>query len=470
MIFGFTLKENKLNPSLPSGFEERWGKKLLLKKQLIKVSEKNFIKFGAEPLETPSFEYTENIGSFLAEDEDNPMSDIFSFEDRDKTISLKYDLSSPLARFYAQNNQELPSIYKRYAIQNVFRNEKSGNARFREFTQADCDIVGNVNPAQANAELCNLVASTLIECGLKKDQFTINVSNRKIIQGLIQDLKIPANKEIKVMRAIDKLDKPDFGIKGVEDLLKKERKDKSGAITKGADLNDDQVSKILNFLKIKDLKKLKQDFKNPITQEGIKELEDLFEVLDFGNYSELVKTNFTIVRGLAYYDGFCIETNLNFKTTNNKGKEIDIGSVCSGGQYNKLISRFKGVDIPGTGVSIGVDRLLFAMSQINQVQLDDQKPVIVCVMDEKYLKNYYEILDILRKNNINSEIFLDSKKNLGKQLTYANKRGCPIAVICGENEFKDSKITLKNLLGIKGEDNQITFSKENLVNEIKKFI
>ena len=463
-------EKNKLIPGLPSGFEDRWNKTLILKKRLLKVIENNFIKYGFDPLETPSFEIAENIGSFLAEDDNNPMSDVFSFNDGEKNITLRYDLSSPLARFVAQNNQELPSIYKRYAIQNVFRNEKSGNARFREFTQADCDIVGNVNPAQANAELCNLVASTLIECGLKKDQFTINVSNRKIIQGLIQDLKIPANKEIKVMRAIDKLDKPDFGIKGVEDLLKKERKDKSGATTKGADLNDDQVSKILNFLKIKDLKKLKQDFKNPITQEGIKELEDLFEVLDFGNYSELVKTNFTIVRGLAYYDGFCIETNLNFKTTNNKGKEIDIGSVCSGGQYKKLISRFKGVDIPGTGVSIGVDRLLFAMSQINQVQLDDQKPVIVCVMDEKYLKNYYEILDILRKNNINSEIFLDSKKNLGKQLTYANKRGCPIAVICGENEFKDSKITLKNLLGIKGEDNQITFSKENLVNEIKKFI
>ncbi len=463
-------EKNKLIPGLPSGFEDRWNKTLILKKRLLKVIENNFIKYGFDPLETPSFEIAENIGSFLAEDDSNPMSDVFSFNDGEKNITLRYDLSSPLARFVAQNNQELPSIYKRYAIQNVFRNEKSGNARFREFTQADCDIVGNVNPAQANAELCNLVASTLIECGLKKDQFTINVSNRKIIQGLIQDLKIPADKEIKVMRAIDKLDKPDFGIKGVEDLLKKERKDKSGAITKGADLNYDQVSKILNFLKIKDLKKLKQDFKNTLTQEGIKELEDLFEVLDFGNYSELVKTNFTIVRGLAYYDGFCIETNLNFKTTNSKGKEIDIGSVCSGGQYNKLISRFKGVDIPGTGVSIGVDRLLFAMSQINQVQLDDQKPVIVCVMDEKYLKNYYEILDTLRKNNINSEIFLDSKKNLGKQLTYANKRGCPIAVICGENEFKDNKITLKNLLGVKGEDNQITFSKENLVNEIKKYI
>ncbi len=463
-------KEKKLIPGLPSGFEDRWNKKLILKKRLIKVIEKNFIKYGFDPLETPSFEVSENIGSFLAEDDSNPMSDVFLFNDGEKNITLRYDLSSPLARFVAQNNQELPSIYKRYAIQNVFRNEKAGNARYREFTQADCDIVGNVNPAQANAELCNLISGTLIDCGLKKDQFIINVSNRKIVQGIIKDLKISDDKQIKVMRAIDKLDKPGFGLKGVEDLLKKERKDKSGAITKGADLDNDQVDKILDFLKIKDLNKLKQSFKNPITQEGIKELEELFEVLNFGNYLDQVKTNFTIVRGLAYYDGFCVETNLNFKAKNNKGKEVDIGSICSGGQYNKLISRFKGVDIPGTGVSIGVDRLLFAMMQLDQIKVDEQKPVIVCVMDEKYLNDYYKILESLRKNNINSEIFLDSKKNLGKQLTYANKRQCSVAVICGENEFKDNTITLKNLLGAKGENNQVTFPKENLINEIKKFI
>ncbi len=463
-------KENKLIPGLPSGFEDRWNKKLLLKKKLLKVIEKNFIKYGFDPLETPSFEISENIGSFLAEDDNNPMSDVFTFNDGEKNITLRYDLSSPLARFVAQNNQELPSIYKRYAIQNVFRNEKSGNARYREFTQADCDIVGNVNPAQANADLCNLISNTLVDCGLKKDQFTINVSNRKIVQGLIDDLKIEKEKQIKVMRAIDKLDKPGFGLKGVEELLKKERKDKSGAITKGANLSDNQAIKILNFLKIKDLKELKENFKNPITQEGIEELEQLFDVLNFGDYSDQVKTNFTIVRGLDYYDGFCVETNLNFKAKNIKGKEVDIGSICSGGQYNKLISRFKGVDIPGTGVSIGVDRLLFAMMQLNQVEIDIQNPIIVCVMDEKYLKNYYEILNNLRKNNINSEIFLDSKKNLGKQLTYANKRECPVAIICGENEFKDNKITLKNLLGAKGENNQITFAKENLINEIKKFV
>ncbi len=462
-------KDKKLNPSLPSGFEDRWNKKLVLKKQLLKVIEKNFIKFGAEPLETPSFEISENIGSFLAEDEDNPMSDVFSFKDGDKNITLRYDLSSPLARFVAQNNQELPSIYKRYAIQNVFRNEKAGNGRYREFMQADFDIVGNVNSAQANAELCNLISSTLLDCGLNKDQFTINISNRKIVQGLIDDLKISEDKQLKVIRAIDKLDKPGFGLKGVEDLLKKERKDASGAVTKGADLTDEQASQILNFLKIKDLKQLKENLKNPLSQEGIKELEEVFEILGFGSNLEQVQTNFTIVRGLAYYSDFIVETNLNFKVTNNKGKEVDIGSICSGGSYAKLISRFKGVDIPGTGISFGVDRLLFALLQLDQIKVDDRKPVLVCVMDEKYLKNYYEIVDQLRENNINAEIFLDTKKNLGKQLTLANKRELNIAVICGDNEFNKGTVTIKNLKGVKGENNK-TFPKSNLIDEIKKLI
>ena len=462
-------KENKLVPGLPPGFEDRWSNKLLLKKKLIKAIEKNFIKFGAEALETPSFEISESIGSFLAEDEANPMSDVFSFQDGEKSITLRYDLSSPLARFVAQNNQELPSIFKRYQIQNVFRNEKAGNGRYREFMQADFDIVGNVDPAQANAELCNLISNTLSDCGLNKDQFTINVSNRKIVQGLINELKISEEKQIKVIRAIDKLDKPGFGLKGVEDLLKKERKDQSGAITKGADLTDQQAAQILNFLKIKDLKELKQTLKNQLSQEGISELENVFEILDYGSNLNQVKTNFTIVRGLAYYSDFIVETNLNFKVTNNKGKEVDIGSICSGGAYAKLISRFRGVDIPGTGISFGVDRLLFALMQLDQIKLEDQKPVLVCVMDKKYLKNYYELVDQLRDNNINAEIFLDSKKNLGKQLTFANKRDLSVAIICGENEFKEKTVTIKNLKGIKGENNQ-TIPKEDLFNEVKKLI
>ena len=462
-------KDKKLVPGLPSGFEDRWGNKILLKKKLLETIEKNFVKFGAEAIETPSFEISENIGSFLSEDEENPMSDVFTFKDGDKNITLRYDLSSPLSRFFAQNNQELPSIYKRYAIQNVFRNEKPGNGRFREFTQADFDIIGNTDPAQANAELCDLISSTLLNCGLKKEQFSINVSNKKIVQGLINDLNISEDKQLKVIRAIDKLDKPGFGLKGVEDLLKKERKDSSGAIIKGANLTDDQASKILNFLKMKDLNELKKNLKNPLSQLGIKELEDFFEILEMGFSKDQVKSNFTIVRGLAYYDGFIIETNLNFKVTNNKGKVVEIGSICSGGAYAKLISRFKGVDVPGTGISFGVDRILFAMMQLDQIKIDQQKPIMVCVMDKKYLKKYYDILNILRENNINSEIFLDSKKNLGKQLTQANKRKLPVAIICGENEFKDNTITIKNLLGEKG-DNSKTIPKENLIDEVKKII
>ena len=462
-------EKNKLIPELPSGFEDRWGKKLLLKKKLLKAIENNFIKFGAEAIETPTYEISRNIGSFLAEDDTNPMSDVFSFQDGDESLTARYDLSSPLARFYAQNNQELPSIFKRYQIQNVFRNEKAGNGRYREFLQADFDIVGNVNPAQANAELCNLISSTLLECGLKKDQFTINVSNRKIIQGLIDELKISKEKQIKVIRAIDKLDKPGFGLKGVEDLLKKERKDQSGAITKGADLSDEQAGQILDFLKIKDLKELKETLKNSLSQEGISELENVFGVLGYGSNLNQVKTNFTIVRGLAYYSDFIVETNLNFKVTNNKGKEIQLGSICSGGAYAKLISRFRGVDVPGTGISFGVDRLLFALLQLDQIKIEDQKPVMVCVMDEKYLKNYYELVDQLRNNNINAEVFLNTKKNLGKQLDLANKRQLSVAIICGENEFNDDTITIKNLNGVKGENNQ-TIPKENLIDEIKKLI
>ena len=182
-----------------------------------------------------------------------------------------------------------------------------------------------------------------------------------------------------------------------------------------------------------------------------------------------VDTNFSIVRGLSYYDSFIVETNLKFKVKNNKGKEVEIGSICSGGTYAKLISRFKGVDIPGTGISFGVDRLLFALMQLDQIKIYDQKPVLVCVMDEKYLKNYYKILDLLRNNNISAEIFLDTKKNLGKQLTLANKRELNVAIICGENEFNENTVTIKNLKGVKGENNK-TIPKENLIYEVKKLI
>ncbi len=383
-------KEEKLTPGLPPGFEDRWNKQLSLKKKLLEIIENNFLKFGFSPLETPSFEIGKNIGSFLADDEDNPMSDVFTFNDGNEKITLRYDLSSPLSRFVAQNYRELPFPYKRYAIGNVWRNEKSGNARYREFTQADVDIIGNVNVSQADAEICNIIADTLTKCGLTQKQFKVSISNRKIVQGLINQLKIfDKYQELKVIRAIDKLDR--IGIKGVEDLLKKERVDTSGAVTKGANLSDAQASEILNFLKIKNIKDLKSTLKNSLSVEGIKETESLLEIISYGKYSKLIQTNFTIVRGLAYYDGFCVETNLNFKVKNPKGKEIDVGSIASGGRYDKLISRFKGTDFPGTGMSIGVDRLLFVLSQIDTINTKNNKPVLICILDNKYLKNIMKL-------------------------------------------------------------------------------
>ena len=461
-------KKEKLTPGLPSGFEDRWDKRLTLKKKLLEIIENNFLTYGFSPLETPSLEISKNIGSFLADDGDNTMSDVFTFNDGNEKITLRYDLSSPLSRFVAQNYRELPFPYKRYAIGNVWRNEKSGNARYREFSQADVDIIGNVNTSQADAEICNIIVDTLIKCGLTQKEFKVSISNRKIVQGLIGQIKVSEkSQQLKVIRAIDKLDR--IGIKGVEDLLKKERVDSSGASTKGANLSNDQASEVLNFLQISNLKDLKSVLKNTLSVQGIKEIEDLLEIISYGKYKNLIQTNFAIVRGLEYYDGFCVETNLNFKVKNPKGKEVDVGSIASGGRYDKLISRFKGADFPGTGMSIGVDRLLFALSQINSIKVKNNKPVLICILDSKYLKKYYETLDYLRENGINSELYLDSSKNLKKQLSYADKKGCPIAVIAGDSEIKENKFTLKNLKSSK-ENDQKTVLKESLIDEINKII
>ena len=459
-------KDKKLEANLPKGFQNRWGDSLLLKKKLLEVIEKNFIKFGYSALETSPMQLSNIIGNSLSEDEENPMSDIYTFNDDGTEVSLRYDLSQPLINFYKQNYMDLPNPYKRFEIGTVFRREKPGSNRFKSFGQCDVDIIGNFDVKQANADLCSIIGSIFTEF-LKKSEFIINVSNRKIVQGLMDQLKITDQKQKqKVLRAIDKLDKPGFGLKGVEDLLKKERVDQSGAVTKGANLNDEQSSQIIEFLKIKEIQELKKKIDNSLAREGIEELEGLFEVLSYGEYLDQVKFNSSIVRGMDMYTGNVIETNLKFEVKNSKGKIIDPGAVCSGGEY--LISKFKGDPFLGCGISIGSDRLAWALSQKNNLKIEEKKPILICVMEESKLGKYYELLKVLRDNDISSEIFLESKKKLSKQLEYASKRGLSIVIICGENEFKDNTVTLKNLKGIKGE-NQITIPKKDLINEIKKY-
>ena len=224
------------------------------------------------------------------------------------------------------------------------------------------------------------------------------------------------------------------------------------------------IETIINSLQLKTIEEISSVLKNPISKEGIMETQKLLEILNYGKYSDLIKVSINKVRGISYYGGWLVETELNIPNFENGL------SVCSGGEYPDLVSSFKGTSAPGVGISFGVTRLTSVMSEINQFKVNEKKPVLVCVMDDEYLPKYYKILQELRSNNIKSEIYLDSKKNLGKQLTYANKRGLPLAVICGENEFKNNNITIKNLLGKKEDNNQITFPKENLVNEIRKII
>ena len=460
------MSKEKKTPNLPSGFLDYRGNTLELKKNIIKIVEDNFINFGFSALEQSIFEISENIGSFLTDDQDNPMSDVYTFEDGKEQLTYRYDMTAGLARMYAANYLELPPIYKRYCIGDVARREKpQKKIRLKSFTQADCDIIGNVNKYQANAELCNLIADTLFKLNFKKEQFKICISNRKIIEGLITDLKITdRNQKLKVFRAIDKLSNPNIGISGVKDLLGNKRADKSGAIQIGANLSKDQIETIINCLQLKDLKEISFNLKNPLSKEGINETEKLLEILSYGKNSDQIDISISKVRGINYYSGWLVETELNIP---NFGSGL---SICSGGEYRDLIGSFKGQSTPGVGISFGITRLTAILSEIKQLKVYEKKPVLICVMDSKYLSKYYEMLNQLRSNGINSEIYLDSEKNLGKQLTYANKRGCPVAVICGENEFKDNYITLKNLLGVKGENNQATFPKENLINEIKKLI
>ena len=457
--------DNKLIAKLPKGWIDRSGPALARKKKIIKIIEDNFINYGFSALETPLAEISENIGSFLAEDQSNPMSDVYSFQDGNESLTIKYDNSAPLARFFAERFRELPSIYKRYQIDTVARNEKfdSKKIKLKSFTQADADIVGSVNKSQANAELINLIGDTLLKLDFESSQFKICISNRKIIEGFINDLKITDEKQkMSVYRAIDKVSNPNIAKSGVRDLLGEKRVDSSGAIQAGANLSKSQIDEIMNFLDFKNLKEIKSNLKNQLSKEGILEMEKLLEIVSFGKYAKQVQLSLEKCRGLFYYDGWTVETELNLD--NWEGI-----SICSGGEYSSLISRFKGVNVPGVGVSFGIERLM-AASEINKIKVEEPKPVLVCVMEEKFLPKYYEILEDLRSNDINSEIFLDPSKNTGKQLSYGSKRGNTVAVICGSNEFRDNAVTLKNLLAKKGEDNQITVPRKNLINEIRKIL
>ncbi len=440
-------KKNKPSKELPLGFVDRQEKELLVRDFIISNIKEVMIKYGFQYLETPSFEYSDSIGKFLP-DKDRPDEGVFSFKDENKWLSLRYDLTAPLARYVAKNYLEIPKPFKRYQLGTVWRNEKPGPGRYREFLQFDADFVGTKS-LQADAELCVMISEILEKCGLTKSEYIIKISSRKITEDLFKKIKINENQQkLTALRALDKIDR--LGWDGVKDLLGAGRKDKSGDFTQGANLKSEEIEVIEKTLKKK----------SPDTEDLI-EIFKIFSDYNFNNF----EFDPSIIRGLEYYTGVIFEVNLKFDVTNNKGQVIQFGSIGGGGRYDNLVNNFGSFDAPATGISIGLDRLVYALMQKKEFKIKQSKPVVICVFDKNSMKEYINVQTVLRKAGISAEIYPGETK-LKKQMEYANKINSPAVILYGEDEIKSGKPTLRNLSS--GKEQSIKFNE--LANEIKKII
>ena len=440
-------KNKKPLKELPLGFVDRTEKELLVRDFIISKIKEVMIRYGFQYLETPSFEYSESIGKFLP-DKERPDAGVFSFKDDKQWLSLRYDLTAPLARYVAKNFLEIPKPFKRYQLGTVWRNEKPGPGRFREFLQFDADFVGTKS-LQADAELCIMISEILENCGLSKSEYVIKISSRKITEELFKKINLKdSEQKLTTLRALDKIDR--LGWDGVKQLLGSGRKDKSGDFTKGADLN----SKTIEIIE-SELRKEK-----PLT-EDLQNILKIFKDYNFNNY----ETDPSIIRGLEYYTGIIFEVNLKFDVKNNKDQVIQFGSIGGGGRYDNLINNFGNYDAPATGISIGLDRLVYALMQKKEFKIKQTKPVVICIFDKSSMKEYINLQKILRKFGVSVEIYPGDGK-LKKQMEYANKINSPAVILFGENEIKSGKPILRNLRT--GKETIVEIKK--LVDEIKKII
>ena len=440
-------KKNKPSKELPLGFVDRQEKELLIRDFIISNIKEVMIMYGFRYLETPSFEYSDSIGKFLP-DKDRPDEGVFSFQDEKKWMSLRYDLTAPLARYVAKNYLEIPKPFKRYQLGTVWRNEKPGPGRFREFLQFDADFVGTKS-LQADAELCVMISEILEKCGLGKEEYIIKISSRKITEELFKKININSNEQkLTTLRALDKIDR--LGWEGVRQLLGKGRKDKSGDFTKGANLSLSNIKTIENELN-----------KTSPETEDLLEILKLFKDYNFSNF----EFDPFIIRGLEYYTGPIFEVNLKFDVKNNKGQIIQFGSIGGGGRYDNLVNNFGNYDAPATGISIGLDRLVYALMQKKEFKIKQSKPIVICVFDKHSMKEYIKLQIILRDAGISTEIYPGESK-LKKQMEYANKIKSPAVILFGEDEIKSGKPTLRDLNS--GDEKSVTI--KELANEIKKII
>ncbi len=466
-----TKESKRPKARLPRGLIDVIDQDVTERQDMIDTISGVYRRYGFQPLETPTLEYLDALGKFLP-DVDAPGEGVFALRDDDEEwLALRYDLTAPLARFVAQHRNDMTLPYRRYQVGPVYRQEKPGPGRFRQFYQCDFDTVGSRSMA-VDAEACALLAETLETLGIGAGGYEIRINNRKVLTGILAGAGVAAvgpdaspgtdaeaealARRSHVLRTIDKFDR--VGLDGVRLLLGPGRKDESGDFSPGVGLDDDQIHQVVSFVTaggdsrsevLARLRSLVGD--QAEGQAGVDELETIDKLLSaMGIESSQVVIDPTVVRGLDYYTGPVFEAVLTAgpldSTAGSDNEHRSFGSVAGGGRYDDLVRRFTGQDVPACGASIGVDRLLTALR--SRTSLDSARsagPVVVTVMDKDELVRYQTMVSELRAAGVAAELYLGSK-GIGDQLKYADRRRSPLAVIAGSNEFADNTVVVKNLL------------------------
>ena len=445
-------KQPRPKAQTPKGFRDYFGTEVTERSEMLQKIAGVYHHYGFDALESSAVETVEALGKFLP-DVDRPNEGVFAWQEEDSDwLALRYDLTAPLARVYAQYRNDLPTPYRRYAMGPVWRNEKPGPGRFRQFYQCDADTVGAPSVA-ADAEICAMLSDTLETVGILRGDYLVRINNRKVLNGVLECMGLSDDAQRDdVLRTIDKFDK--VGAAGVRELLGKGRLDASGAYIDGVGLSDDQAAPVLAFLTSRGdtaaqtLSNLRDAVgTSAIGAEGVGELDTMVELLDAGGYgADRIILDPSVVRGLGYYTGPVFEAELTFEIFDEKGRKRQFGSVSGGGRYDDLVKRFTGQSVPATGVSIGVDRLLAALREKGRIGSHSRGPVVVTVMDRDRMADYQAMVTELRNAGIRSEVYLGNPKNFGNQLKYADTRNSPIAIIEGGDEKAQGIIQIKDLI------------------------
>jgi histidyl-tRNA synthetase len=450
-------KPRRPRAETPRGFRDYFGPEVAARETMLGRICEVYRRYGFDALETSAVETVEALGKYLP-DLDRPNEGVFAWEDADEGwLALRYDLTAPLARVYAQHRQRLPTPYRRYQVGPVWRNEKPGPGRFRQFYQCDADTVGAASVA-ADAEMCAMTGEALEAAGIARGDYLVRINNRKVLNGVMQaaglldpdDPERDAARRDVVMRAVDKLDR--LGAAAVRALLGEGRRDESGDFTAGAGLSGGQAETIMAFVdaggadgaataaRLRDIVGAAE-----IGRQGVEELEGIAELLAAQDHGAArFALDPSVVRGLAYYTGPVYEAELTFEIRDEQGRRRQFGSVAGGGRYDDLVKRFTGEAVPATGVSIGVDRLLAALEAKDRIGLEPEGPVVVTVMDRGRLAEYQAMVGELRAAGVRAEMFLGGG-GMGRQLKYADQRRSPVAVIAGEDERARGVVQLKDL-------------------------